>query len=102
MLLESGSSDHISRTATGRMSYTDKIEKDHPGYLHELYRYAVRMKGIRATFAEIAESMNAKSGTLIAEEERPSLSLHRLQVYRWFKANGGSEKSAKEKPLLTR
>ena len=92
LLLESGSSDPISRTANPRISYTDKIEKDHPGYLHELYRYARRTKGVRASFAEIAECMNAKSGTL--EAERPTLSLHKLQVYRWFKANGGSEASA--------
>jgi len=88
-LLESGSSDPMSRTVVPRISYTDKIEKDHPGYLHELYRYARRTKGVRASFSDIAECMNAKSGTL--EEERPTLSLHKLQVFRWVKANGGSE-----------
>ena len=44
--------------------------------------------------------MNAKSA--VESESRPTLSLHKLQVYRWFRKNGGKEISAKEKPLLTK
>ena len=37
----------------------------------------------------------------VTDKGRPSLNLHRLQVYRWFKSNGGKEKSTIEKMLLT-
>ena len=43
--------------------------------------------------------MNSKSAT--SDEIRPTLRLHRLQMYRWFICNNGKELSAKEKPLLT-
>ena len=95
-----GKSHPIGRRNNPRTAYTDTIEKDNPGYLHELCRYALRTKGIRATFDELATSMNAKSA--VESESRPTLSLHKLQVYRWFRKNGGKEISAKEKPLLTK
>mmetsp|Transcript_22699 Transcript_22699/g.53836 ORF Transcript_22699/g.53836 Transcript_22699/m.53836 type:complete len:948 (+) Transcript_22699:244-3087(+) len=97
--ISAGKSSALSRTFIRRVSYTDGIEAAHPGYLHELYRYAVRTRGILATFAEITETMNSKSAT--SDEIRPTLRLHRLQMYRWFICNNGKELSAKEKPLLT-
>ena len=42
--------------------------------------------------------MNAKSDTY---EDRPTLSLHRLQLMHWFNVKGGKERSAIEKPLDT-
>lgn len=97
--IATGNARAMSRSFTHTPSYTDRIEKEHPGYLHELYRYAIRTRGILSTFSEIAETMNSKSAT--SEETRPVLKLHRLQVYRWFKKNKGKELSAKEKPILT-
>jgi hypothetical protein len=77
-----GERDPIGRKkAVGRTPYTEKIEKAHPGYLHELYRYmyAIRMKGSMASFQEIADCMNAKSAT--PDEPRTTVTLHRLQLF---------------------
>ena len=83
----------------GSKSMTSQIEEENQGYLHELYRYAISMVGIKATFKEIAEMMNEKSAA--PNELRPELHLHYKQVYEWWKEQGGTEKSAFEKPRLT-
>ena len=96
-----GKVDPIGREKVrGRVAYTEKIEKAHPGYLHELYRYATLTKGAMATFQELADCMNSKSAT--AEETRMNITLHSFQLYRWWKKNGGKEKSSIEKPKLTK
>ena len=41
--------------------------------------------------------MNEKSSN--SSETRCTLSLHRLQLYRWFIDNSGKEMSSKENPL---
>ena len=98
--LVGGDANPIGRaTARGRTAYTDKIEKDEPGYLRELYRYATRMKGAMASFRELADCMSAKSAT--PDENRMTISLHRLQLFRWWRKQGGKEKSSIEKPRLT-
>ena len=83
----------------GRKKKTDLIEAKYPGYLHELYRYATTTVGVKASFEELTDVMNEKSASPF--EARPAVNLHRQQVYRWFKLNGGSETSAFEKPRLT-
>ena len=70
----------------------------HPGYLHELYRYDIWMKGIQANFNEIGELMNENSD--VPEEARPVLCLSHLQFYWWWNINGSSEIYAKKNPLL--
>merc|ERR1712032_509552 len=57
------------------------------------------MGGAKASFKELAASMNEKSEAL--GEGRSSISLHREQVRNWFREQGGKEYSAKEKPLDT-
>ena len=64
-----------------------------------LCRCAARMKGAMATFKELADCMSAKSAT--PDEDRLTISLHRLQLFRWWKKQGGKEKSSIEKPRLT-
>ena len=75
------------------------IEEKEPGCLRELCRHAARMKGAMATFKELADCMSAKSAT--PDEDRLTISLHRLQLFRWWKKQGGKEKSSIEKPRLT-
>ena len=70
-----------------------------PGYLRQLFRYAQRTKGAKASFKELAASMNEKSDAL--GESRTTLSLSTEQVRIWFISQGGREYSAKEKPLDT-
>ena len=54
------SQDPCSPSHAGSISYCSNIEKTHPGYLHELYRYAESVQGPTATLAELTSSMNAK------------------------------------------
>ena len=89
----------MSRASAGSKNYVDTIEEQHPGYLHFLFRAAQKVKGSKATYTEIADYMNVKSAC--PSEVRPTLSLHRLQILRWFHDNNGKEHSPKEKPLDT-
>jgi hypothetical protein len=100
-VLEKGEESESCTTPkhAGSKSYVSQIEAKYPGYIRELWRYAVKTKGSGATYQELAESMNEKSAA--PGEARDELSLSRRQVCGWFKANGGVERSAKEKPILT-
>ena len=49
-------SKHKRRTA-----YTNKLDATHPGYIHELYRYAEKTLGYQASFDNITRTMNKKS-----------------------------------------
>ena len=82
----------------GPTSYTDKLEKDHPGYVRELYRFAEKTIGNQASFPELARTMNEKSRTYT---DKPETKFNTTNLWRWFKAQGGQEKSPKEKPYLT-
>ena len=98
--LADGISNPIGRKEVrGRKAHTDMIEEKEPGCLRELCRHAARMKGAMATFKELADCMSAKSAT--PDEDRLTISLHRLQLFRWWKKQGGKEKSSIEKPRLT-
>jgi hypothetical protein len=91
--------DPVSPSQCGRQSYVKDIEEQHPGYLHELFRYAIDVKGALATYLELADCMNEKSA--VPGEQRPTISLSRKQLAKWFKDSNGREISAVEKPLLT-
>lgn len=94
----SGETAPLTSQHKGSRAKTDEVDEQYPGYLHELYRYAINTAGIKATFNEIAESMNMKSQN--PTELRPALSLHYKQVYRWWHKNGGKERSPFEKPSV--
>ena len=83
----------------GSTSYTDKLEKKHPGYIHELFRRAQRELGNQATFRELANEMNKQSG--ISNSERPTTTFNTSNLYRWFNQLGGKQKLPIEKPYLT-
>ena len=89
----------LSPLHSGSNKYIDAIEKQHPGYVRSLFRYAQRVKGAKATYSELAHQMNEKSA--IEGEQRTTLFLSRKQVADWFKSQGGKEYSPKEKPLDT-
>ena len=91
--------DPLSPSQSVRYTYVDSIENAFPGYLHELWRYAQKVHGVLATFTDLANCMNEKSAC--PGETRATLSLSRKTLSRWFKNNGGKEKRAIEKPLLT-
>ena len=89
----------FSRAHVDSIKYVDKIEEAYLGYLHELFRYAQKVKGVKATYQELADKMNSKSAA--PSEFWETLSLHRLQLFRWFQSSNGKEISPKEKPLDT-
>ena len=95
--LDSGNLEGAKRS--GSTSYVDLIEERHPGYLHFLYRYAIRTYGAKSGFSLLASVMNEKSDT--PGESRMSINLSRRQVNSWFLSNSGKEHSPKEKPLDT-
>lgn len=100
MALDLGeSTDPLSPSNSGSQSYCDVIEENFPGYLHQLFRHAQHVRGAMATFHELADIMNQKSA--MPGEDRPTLSLSRKQVARWFKKYSGKERASCEKPLLT-
>ena len=91
--------DPLSPSILGKKSYVQKIEENHPGYLHELFRYATRTKGANASFGELAKQMNLKSN--VPGEMHPTLTIRRRMLSKWFDDNGGKLKAPVEKPLLT-
>lgn len=93
------SNDPVSPSYCGSKKYTYIIEKQHPGYLHELYRYEESIKGNLATFQELSDVINSKSTA--PGEQQATLSISWRQLAAWFRYQGGKEISAVEKPLLT-
>ena len=97
--VKGGATDPLASRHRGSKSVTEKNEEERADYLHELYRYAISTVGIKATFKELSDSMNGK--TQSPTELRSDLNLHYQQVYKWWKKQGGKEKSPFEKPQLT-
>ena len=82
----------------GSVSYVCVIEKDYPGYLHELYRYATKVVGHKSSFAVIAMKINEKSR--VSSENRISLHLSKDQVNNWFKKMEGKSTFQSKKPSI--
>ena len=97
--LECGTLPQFDSNHGGSLSYTNKIEEDHPLYLIYLWRYATATIGPKASFEEITSLMNRKSTA--TNDDRPSLKLQKLQVFRWFHKLKGKQISTVEKPLDT-
>ena len=95
----SGNTNPLTAKHRGSEALTLKIEQAHMGYLHSLYQYAPSTISAKATMNDIADTMNDKSHS--PSEPRPGMSLHKKQVYRWWKDNRGFKKSAFEKPQST-
>ena len=83
----------------GRIPYTETLEKEHPGYIRELFRYAQKTVGSQARYEDLARVMNEKSR--VDEQGRPVTRFSRDILMRWFHQQGGTLKSPMEKPYLT-
>ena len=88
----------LAPTHKGSVSYTDALDEENPGYIRTLFRYAQKVKGVLATFGELAETMNEKSRT---NDNKPNTDLTRRQLNSWFKKEGGKETAPTTKPLDT-
>jgi hypothetical protein len=84
----------------GKKSYSDELEKEHPGYLHKLYRLAVKQVGHQASFKRLARVMNNAS-TTPAFNNIPNTHLTEYNVRRFFNQFNGTLKSPLEKPYKT-
>lgn len=93
--------DCLSPKHSGSIKYVEDIEKRHPRYIRELFRYATKLKGSGALYQELADTMNLKSE--VPGETRATLNLSRWQLVDWFKdkKQNGKHVSSKEKPMLT-
>ena len=81
-ILSGESSDPLSPSFCLRKSYIDSIENIHPGYILELFRYAQMKRGGLENFQVLSEVMNIRSGE--PGEDRPTLSLNRHHLIKWF------------------
>jgi hypothetical protein len=70
-------------------TYTERIEAAHPGYLHDVYRRALKAVGVEATWSEIALAMNEDSTRI---NDKPNLEMSKWKLCTWFKANKGKVK----------
>ena len=57
----------------GRISLVSIVERDHPGYLHSLYRETINLKGSSLSYVELTEEMNTLS--VRTSDQQPSLNL---------------------------
>ena len=99
--IKNGTLDIASVSKTNHkasVSYVDIIDNNHPGYLHELYRYTTKIVGHKSSFAAITIAMNEKSSASF--ENRMILHLSREQVNNWFKTNDGKEYSPIKNPWI--
>lgn len=97
--LDSGNVMTMSPSHVGTQKYVDAIEIKYPGYITSLWRYAITTAGPKATYGELTDIMNDKS---MRDTLKATLSLHELQVFRWFQSHNGKEISPIEKPLDTK
>ena len=67
----------------------------HLNYIRKLFRSAQNIKGGKELYEELIITMNQKSS--IPGETRCTLSLYRLQIYRWFIDNSGKKKCLQKK-----
>jgi hypothetical protein len=84
-------------------TYTGRVELAHPGFLHKMYRAAIKQEGPEAPFGDIAKAMNSCSKDHHAEDDSttPVLKMNRMHVRRWFKANHGKARKRSYRPILT-
>lgn len=82
----------------GSKKYTDKLEVSNPGLTRRLFRLATKELGCQASYQELAQSMNRYALTIA---DAPATRYNTTNVWRWFKQQGGKEKSPMEKPFLT-
>mmetsp|Transcript_33202 Transcript_33202/g.59805 ORF Transcript_33202/g.59805 Transcript_33202/m.59805 type:complete len:780 (-) Transcript_33202:33-2372(-) len=80
----------LHRAYIGQVSYTDKVEKDYPGLLTQLYEYVDESIGKDAPFVEKAMFMNEKSMEDAADDPMmPVLKLNKTNLWAWAKQQKG-------------
>ena len=88
----------LKNNRIGSRAKLDIIDKEHPGYLHKLFREVVAIRGPKESFDIIATYMVEKSK---GNDDGPEFEMTKYQLINWFHKNGGKEISPIEKPLDT-
>ena len=83
----------------GSTSYLNRIETQHPGYLHHVHRCDTTTLGVNSNFNALAIAMNQKS--YIPSKIFTILYITRRKVNDWFVANKQKELLPEENPLDT-
>jgi len=91
----------LHRKHVGSASYIDKVEKDHPGLIRELFEYAEASIGRDAPYGEKAMIMNEKSIEDSSDNPAmPVLKLNKSNLNYWVNGRKGKrvESLAQSKP----
>ena len=78
--------------------YIERVERDFPGYLHRMYRAAVKEVTAEATWGEIAKEMNNKSRQ---QEGHLDLEMSPYMLRDWFKKHKGKVRKSIDRPIIT-
>ena len=73
-----------------------------PGLVRKHYKYVEKTIGNQASFDALARTMTKKAqaeGKTFAHGT--AIRYNKTSIFRWFKLQGGKDKSPKEKPFLT-
>ena len=100
---ENGSNTRpIQSQKKGSVSVIEKVEKLEPGLVRKHFRYAQKTIGNQAAFDALARTMTLKAkADGKTHTNGTAIRYNKSSLYRWFKSQGGKDKSPKEKPFLT-
>ena len=88
----------LQRNYEGSSAYTDKVEKEHPGLIEQLYEYTVECIGKEASFRDKAAFMNEKAMENREDDPTlPELRLDKVTLCRWVKRQSGVDAEGSEK-----
>jgi len=83
-------------------TYTERIEQQHPGFLHQMYRLACKEIGADSNWRDLADEMNVQSRKQeFVDADKPALSMSRATIRKWFLKLGGKQKRVVERPIIT-
>jgi hypothetical protein len=89
-----GGNNHPLRAQNkGTKRYTDKFDAENPGRVLKPFLYTQRTIGNQALYADIARCTNNKTGADGITFNGNKSKFNSNNVYRWFRLQGGKEKS---------
>ena len=85
----------------GKGRYIEKVQVEHPTFLHEMYHYAVSVLGASATTKAIVEIMKKRAKIIYPScPTRGNLQLNTYHFWRFFHRNNGRLIAPTTKPRL--
>jgi hypothetical protein len=91
-----------NKSGLGQMKWYERIEKEFPNHLHNMFRHVTKIIGNDASVHHTIHYMNKKSKADFPFcPTRRKLALTEQNFWSWFHSNNDSMKSPKPKPNLT-